>query len=379
MLHHASEFGRHCWHLNCDWRSGLSKKLAEGSVTLEDYVYWPRQSDVMYSYNLATKMLGADGISRFGPTAGKYPNRITTHMEQLRKPGSPLYVYQGRDAMALSEANNAGAPNGRQSPLENWDLLPSASNLVAINDDDGRAMLERAKTRLAAMDFVGLTSMYSESLELMSYSLGVDIDTVCSCRVNPFKTKRHKKVPAAVMNRIAQDNILDMELYAFAQGLFLERYRAFKKDVGGDLINAPFECRTDAMYCAVKTNTTKELRRVTDDMIKSADFAAHAECSYLCERDGLDAAALEGAAGGKRGKKTADASSQDMKFLQEPGVKAPRKKAGAPSRAGPGGGGGAAGLPAGYKYAKYAKPPPPPAPGRRGAPPPSPRHQDGSV
>ena len=45
-----SDFGRHCWHLGCDRNSQMAAKLISGEVTLEDFVYWPRVSDVIYSF-----------------------------------------------------------------------------------------------------------------------------------------------------------------------------------------------------------------------------------------------------------------------------------------------------------------------------------------
>jgi hypothetical protein len=81
-----------------------------------------------------------------------------------------------------------------------------------------REALEEAKHNLAGFLVVGLTEHFEETFALLRRSLGLRI---------PFYVTRNESPPFRASERalelIRERNELDQELYAFAQGLFVEQ------------------------------------------------------------------------------------------------------------------------------------------------------------
>ncbi len=97
---------------------------------------------------------------------------------------------------------------------------------------DGRPVpnLELAKERLAEMDFVGIVERYEESLELFCYIFDFPrIEVERRLNVSPDREKR-KEIRAETLERIAEIEWADRELYRFGYELFEQRYRQMKRE-----------------------------------------------------------------------------------------------------------------------------------------------------
>ncbi len=90
------------------------------------------------------------------------------------------------------------------------------------------AALERAKKRLDAFDFVGVTEGFDDSVRLLSRLIGLPGNPSAQ-RTNTApeseRAARADRYDAATLEAIAEANRLDLELYDHARSLFEERYR----------------------------------------------------------------------------------------------------------------------------------------------------------
>jgi hypothetical protein len=84
--------------------------------------------------------------------------------------------------------------------------------------DDTPARLERAKQALVGLDLFGLQPRFEELCAELSRRYGVELG-------EPMRSNATDPMPAAAAlgERIARDNALDMELYDFASSLCDER------------------------------------------------------------------------------------------------------------------------------------------------------------
>jgi hypothetical protein len=79
--------------------------------------------------------------------------------------------------------------------------------------------LERAKDALAQLDHFGLQTRFEELCTELGHRYGLDLGA-------PLRSNATEPMdaPAALVDRIATENVLDMELYEFASQLYAERH-----------------------------------------------------------------------------------------------------------------------------------------------------------
>ena len=229
-----------CGFLNCNEGSQLAQLYRNGQITPSEYALWRDREALTRSFNEATKFLGANNLFH---GKGKHP---------------------------------------------------VAKELKVTKDRKGREMLERATQRMAALDFVGLTSRFTDSMELMSWQLGIPIQRFCSCNINAFKTAEHRNsstMTPGARARVAEDNSLDIELYEVAARLFHERFEAYKGAVGS--ARRPFRCNVDRTVCRAPAahGDVRQGDWMSSLQYKSAYSKAiaqgkHSFCSFTCTRAG---------------------------------------------------------------------------------------------
>jgi hypothetical protein len=101
-----------------------------------------------------------------------------------------------------------------------------------------RQMLERAKTNLAQFALVGLTDRFDQFYALLSKRLGLPMRTYVMAKVNA-KRPRFAQLHAHILAELEQRNVLDRELYRFAEELFAEQ--ASRIDLSMEIDD--FHCR----------------------------------------------------------------------------------------------------------------------------------------
>ena len=231
-----------CNFLRCRPGSPLAAlyKVGKSSLTPSAFALW-REEDVEYGFNLQTLMLG-----------GSDEHRVS---------------HQSNDAV-----DNLTARAHKRSPI--FPTEPLRDNIK------GRAVLARAKARLDSMDFVGLTERFTDSVALMSWQVGIPLESFCSCNLNPFKPLNLTVEAAA---EIEARNSLDMDLYRHASILFEKRFTEFEESVRA----APFICNKDDMVCRSPLNGGAYIpqsmhRSLNGKIIRSGK---HSVCSYECRRE----------------------------------------------------------------------------------------------
>lgn len=97
--------------------------------------------------------------------------------------------------------------------------------------------LALAEERLAKFDFIGITERFDESMELLSHTFGFPlIQEFPKLQAAP---ERRQKVSQAVLNRLAEMNRDEIELYQFGVNLFKERLAAMKREREQTDLNPP--------------------------------------------------------------------------------------------------------------------------------------------
>ena len=235
----------YCNFLRCRRDSPLAAmyKVGKASLTPSAFALW-RDEDVQQGYNLQTWMLGSSGD------------------------GDSVDDSEGQQPTA--SINTAPARNMRGFAFPREPLR---------DNPRGRAILARAKARLDAMDFVGITGRFTDSLALLSWQLGVPIEKFCSCNLNPFKPLN---VTSEAITAIESRNSLDLLLYQHASSLFEKRLIEFKRKSAPE----PFVCNTGEMLCKSPANggvyvSSAQHQRENRKIIRSGK---HSVCSYECRR-----------------------------------------------------------------------------------------------
>jgi hypothetical protein len=161
----------------------------------------------------------------------------------------------------------------------------------------GRKHLEVAKQRLSELDFVGLTSQFEKSMEVMSWKLGLYeknvksggggndelISSFCSDNINPFKSKHKLLLDKEAQDEVMKDNALDFELYLYAKALFSKEVAAYELAVPSTS-RAPFVCNKNAMQCKLprkeKWLPVNEYWRYYGEWVQTGEAS---NCGYSCE------------------------------------------------------------------------------------------------
>jgi hypothetical protein len=110
-----------------------------------------------------------------------------------------------------------------------------ATRLIAGNtvgrDGEEIPNLELAKKRLAEFDFVGIVENYDDSLNLFCYVFGFPpIQGNRVLNVSPDREKR-KEISQATMDRIAETEWADIELYKFGRELFDRQFNGMAQEI----------------------------------------------------------------------------------------------------------------------------------------------------
>jgi len=161
------------------------------------------------------------------------------------------------------------------------------------NDTHGRNVLDLAKRRLSSMDFVGLTSRFGESMEIMSWKLGIPMSRYCSCNVNMFKPATHERNLTYEANeRIERLNCLDMELYDHARKIFDSRLAAYHSATRLEE-RVPFDCDIPNGTCTKSMGKTgvqsvpiSTIKKAPEQLFRNGEQKS--ECSYECYRRPLE-------------------------------------------------------------------------------------------
>ena len=185
-----------------------------------------------------------------------------------------------------TKSTNISAP-GRLSRVMDGTVLQ--------NDTYGRSVLELAKQRLSSMDFVGITSRFSESMELMSWKLGIPIPRYCACNINMFKPATYEKeLKENAKERIKELNCLDMELYDHAERIFEEQIEAYQLSTPPEK-RLPFKCNTGNGTCKRPAShgshfhgsnyfPISKFNKDHAKFFKSNHGYFKSDCSYECSR-----------------------------------------------------------------------------------------------
>ena len=231
----SSSNNKPCNMLYCNPGGNVSKKYAAGRLTPTEFAQWQPKSEIEHSFNLATWMMA-------------------------------VHAYGDRPTWPLSKRN------------------------FALRDDtQGRKLLQLAKKRLRELDFVGLASRYSKSMELMSWKLGIPLNKYCSCNVNIFKSKRQQRHPSDLSEstrlEILKDNALDLELYEEAVVIFEKQLEDYRRSVSSK-VRTSFNCDLNSVKCRAHPSNpwilADKYKRKFKPRIQSGK---HNECSYECSRE----------------------------------------------------------------------------------------------
>ncbi|HEV2364878.1 MAG TPA: sulfotransferase family 2 domain-containing protein [Caulobacteraceae bacterium] len=105
-----------------------------------------------------------------------------------------------------------------------WDGVRALSDFEADADDG--AALERAKSRIRDLDFVGLTEHFSESLSQMCLRFGLHPQMRTPLRNESAAADSDALLaPEEARNELRKRNYLDVELYEYARPLIEEQFR----------------------------------------------------------------------------------------------------------------------------------------------------------
>ena len=85
--------------------------------------------------------------------------------------------------------------------------------------------IERAKSRISQLEFIGLQEDFDTSIAMFKRQFNIPIKDILKKR---FKSEECP-VPDSLPERIAQDNQHDIELYEFVKQLYYERRERFLK------------------------------------------------------------------------------------------------------------------------------------------------------
>jgi hypothetical protein len=222
--------------------SALSRRYDLGTITPDEFARWGVQADLAhFVYD--------------NPAPRR--NYVTWNIQTQYLGDTTLHRYQ---------------PRGNR-----WGVDPQSPR--------ARAMLSLAKRRLAAMDFVGLASRFSESMALLSWSLGLPpLNITCSSNVE-HKVGLHPPnlttsapplgLSAEGKRAIQAQNQLDLELYEYAKALFEARWARFQRE-------APERFMEDRYnHCHRGT----ELHCLPVEVIHSPFYSGRQRCTTYCTNE----------------------------------------------------------------------------------------------
>lgn len=162
---------------------------------------------------------------------------------------------------------------------------PSSSYGISPDHPESKRILELAKSRLEAMDFVGVASRFSDSMTLLSWWLGLPpLNVTCSSNLeqkegwaDPNMTSEswQSSGPLSLTDEgvalVEQQNALDLELYRHAERIFEQRWQLM-------LQQAPERVNSDRYRCHGSTL----LRCLPSQPIHSPFYSSRRRCFSYC-------------------------------------------------------------------------------------------------
>jgi hypothetical protein len=108
--------------------------------------------------------------------------------------------------------------------------IKSLQDIASAKEQVDLLDVDLAKRRLNEFAFVGILEEFDRSMHLLSFTFGWPLTTVQSFNMAPTRIKREDVAPA-ILDALAALNQLDLDLYAYAQRLFNERYEQMMNEL----------------------------------------------------------------------------------------------------------------------------------------------------
>ena len=115
--------------------------------------------------------------------------------------------------------------------LSNLELVDCYSATSMAGEERDRIMLESAKENLLRMAFFGVTELQSESQDVFQRTFNMRFKIKFPQQSQVVASKAQKSLSEIKVDKIKRLNHLDVELYAFAREVLLQRYESLKNDV----------------------------------------------------------------------------------------------------------------------------------------------------
>ena len=115
--------------------------------------------------------------------------------------------------------------------LSNLELVNCYNATSMAGEERDRIMLESAKENLLRMAFFGVTELQSESQVVFQRTFNMRFKIKFPQQSQVVASKAQKSLSEIKVDKIKRLNHLDVELYAFAREVLLQRYESLKNDV----------------------------------------------------------------------------------------------------------------------------------------------------
>ena len=115
--------------------------------------------------------------------------------------------------------------------LSNLELVNCYNATSMAREERDRIMLESAKENLLRMAFFGVTELQSESQDVFQRTFNMRFKIKFPQQSQVVASKAQKSLSEIKVDKIKRLNHLDVELYAFAREVLLQRYESLKNDV----------------------------------------------------------------------------------------------------------------------------------------------------
>ena len=115
--------------------------------------------------------------------------------------------------------------------LSNLELVNCYNATSMAGEERDRIMLESAKENLLRMAFFGVTELQSESQDVFQRTFNMRFKIKFPQQSQVVASKAQKSLSEITVDKIKRLNHLDVELYAFAREVLLQRYESLKNDV----------------------------------------------------------------------------------------------------------------------------------------------------
>jgi hypothetical protein len=181
----------------------------------------------------STRPLFADG-ARFFTFLRNPIDRALSHFYYFRERG-PSEGGVERPDLSIEDALAGWDPSSPESrSLLPDDLQTRMLSGFELDAPASSAMLAAAKANLAALDVVGLTEQFYESMALLHQVYGWKLLAIPSRRVRTHRRPGVESLSPAALERLRRLNALDEELYAEGARIFEASVTRYGERVGAD-------------------------------------------------------------------------------------------------------------------------------------------------